>query len=377
MKILLVGEYSRLHNSLKEGLLTLGHKVYLNGLNDGFKNYPIDFEIKRKWNSGGLKILKNLIYKVLGFDISSYLTYVQVKNNLDKFSGFDIVQLINENSFLCQPKHEKKIISLLRKNNKKLFLLSCGDDYSSVKYYFENKDQPSILTPLFKEKASKEEYTPILKYLDKEYKGLHDFIFKNIEGVIASDLDYHFPLLNNPKYIGLVPNPINSDKIEFIQNPINNKIIIFLGININTHTKKGIDYFEKALENIKVKYSQKVEIIITKNVPYTDYINHYDNCHILLDQIYAKDQGYNALEAMAKGKVVFTGAGDEFMKYYKLQERVAINAKDDIEYLVSELSFLIENTDEIQVISNFAKNFIKKEHNYIKVAQKYFDLWNQ
>ena len=37
MKILLVGEYSRLHNSLKEGLEKLGHDVTLVGKQDGFK----------------------------------------------------------------------------------------------------------------------------------------------------------------------------------------------------------------------------------------------------------------------------------------------------------------------------------------------------
>ena len=38
----------------------------------------------------------------------------------------------------------------------------------------------------------------------------------------------------------------------------------------------------------------------------------FDTAHILLDQVYAYDQGYNALEAMAKGKVVFTGAEKEW-----------------------------------------------------------------
>ena len=37
-------------------------------------------------------------------------------------------------------------------------------------------------------------------------------------------------------------------------------------------------------------------------------IKNYEQAHIILDQVYAFDQGYNALEAMAKGKVVFTGA---------------------------------------------------------------------
>jgi hypothetical protein len=47
MRILLVGEYSRFHNSLKEGLLALGHDVVIIGDND-FKNYPLDISVFAK-----------------------------------------------------------------------------------------------------------------------------------------------------------------------------------------------------------------------------------------------------------------------------------------------------------------------------------------
>jgi glycosyltransferase involved in cell wall biosynthesis len=96
----------------------------------------------------------------------------------------------------------------------------------------------------------------------------------------------------------------------------------------------------------------------------------------LLDQVYAYDQGYNALEAMAKGKVVFTGAETEFMTHYDLTEKVAINAKPDVDYLVAQLSFLIENPDEITAIGKRARAFIEKEHDYVKVAQHYLKKWN-
>ena len=46
MKILLIGEYSRLHNSLKKGLKELGNEVTLIGTGDLFKNYPVDISIK-------------------------------------------------------------------------------------------------------------------------------------------------------------------------------------------------------------------------------------------------------------------------------------------------------------------------------------------
>jgi hypothetical protein len=39
-------------------------------------------------------------------------------------------------------------------------------------------------------------------------------------------------------------------------------------------------------------------------VPYATYIELYNKSHIVLDQVFSYDQGYNALEAMAKGKVV-------------------------------------------------------------------------
>ena len=58
MKILLVGEYSRLHNSLKEGLENLGHQVTLIATGDYFKDYPADIKLIRKYDTGLGKKLK-------------------------------------------------------------------------------------------------------------------------------------------------------------------------------------------------------------------------------------------------------------------------------------------------------------------------------
>ena len=83
-------------------------------------------------------------------------------------------------------------------------------------------------------------------------------------------------------------------------------------------------------------------------------IKSYNECHIFLDQLYAYDQGYNALEAMAKGKVVFTGAEKEWLEYYDLEENsVVINALPDVNYLVEKLSVLIENPEEINWVETY------------------------
>ena len=43
MRILLVGEYSGLFNCLKDGLIALGHEVFLASDGDAYRDYPSDF----------------------------------------------------------------------------------------------------------------------------------------------------------------------------------------------------------------------------------------------------------------------------------------------------------------------------------------------
>jgi len=78
---------------------------------------------------------------------------------------------------------------------------------------------------------------------------------------------------------------------------------------------------------------------------------------------------------MAKGKVVFTGAEKEFMEHYNLKERVCVNALPDVDSLVKELSYLIENPTKLIAIGKRARAFIEKEHNYVEVAGKYINAW--
>jgi len=375
MKILLVGEYSRLHNSLKEGLQALGHDVTLVATGDGFKKYPADVLLTPTHTSGFAKKWKVLFFKLFGFDMSSISVMRQFFQQKSSFTGFDVVQLINESPLGIMPKHEKEIISFLKENNKKLFLLSCGTDYISVQHSLDKKPKYSILSPLFDGKVSKESYAPILKYVRPEYKELHEFVYERIEGVIASDLDYHLPLLGHDKYLGLIPNPINIATLDEHLPEISEVITIFHGINRANYYKKGSDYFEAALKKLQEQYPERVHIIRVESLPYAEYIQKYNEAHILLDQVLAYDQGYNALEAMAKGKVVFTGAEEEFNSHYQLTQDVAVNALPDSEAIFRELEQLILNPEKIAMISKNARNFIEREHDYQKIARTYLSIW--
>lgn len=379
MKILLIGEYSRLHNSLKEGLQELGHEVFLVGSGDAFKKFPVDYNYESSIAQKSILKFPNKVFsKIFKANFQSVERGIRMLRILPKLKNYDVVQFINETPFQVMPWLEKILLKKLIRQNKKAFLLSCGADYVSINFMVNKGFRYSMLDPYYKDNTLSRQYEYIFKYLRKPYPEISKFLYHNINGTIASDFDYVLPLENNPKFLGLIPNPINTDKLEITDLIIKDKIVVFLGINRLTYHKKGIPFFEKALEIIQQKYPEKVEIIITEDLPYSEYINIYNRCHILLDQIYAYDQGFNALEAMAKGKVVFTGAEKEFLEYYELKEdEVAINTLPDVDYLVEKLSELIQSPQKIKEISENAKAFIQREHHYIKIAQKYLDTWNK
>lgn len=378
MKILLIGEYSRLHNSLKEGLVALGHEVKIVGTGDQFKDFPVDFSIAPKIvhsNIVGLFINK-VFFRLFKTDLEDLEKGFYFSRLLPTLQGYDVVQLINSNAIETLPSWQIKLYRKLFEQNDKKFLLICGEEPPIIETLLKNKMKYSILTPYFNNPKLKNLYSYTLKYTTAPYKKLYDFVVSQIDGIITSDLDYKIPMdLQNIKNT-FIPNPINTDKIKFVPNLVSDKIFIFHGVNNLSSIKKGNLYFEEALKIIKEKYPEKVEILQVENVPYNEYIKMYKKAHILLDQVFGYDQGYNALEAMASGKVVFTGAESEFSDYYHLNQMVNINAVPNVSRIVEDLSYLIENPEEIAVIGKRAHEFIIKEHEYKMIAQRYLAEWN-
>jgi len=377
MKILLIGEYSNLHNSLKEGLQKNGHEVVLLGTGDGFKNFDSDIVIKSSVFEGKfLKFIAKIIDRLIGISLNEIEIFVKTIIIINKLKGYDVVQLINERSFNTSPFLEKILLKNIFKNNSKVFLLACGVDTVSIKYAKEKKFRYSILSPYFENKNLKKEFKHTLKYLNSNYLMLGKFIREKVYGIISSDLDYHLPYKNSKKYLGIIPNPINTDKLKITDINKKNKIWILHAVNSKNKIKKGNEFFEKALSLVEEKYKNEINIIKTIDIPYSEHIINVKKCDILLDQVYAYDQGYNALEAMALGKVVLTGAEKEWIEFYNLEEdSVAINALPDVSKIVKKLSWLIENPIQLMNISKNARKFIEKHHHYENIAKKYLTTW--
>lgn len=373
MNILLFGEYSGFFNSLKEGLTVLGHNVLHVGRKDGFKSFPVDISLDPVFfNKKIPSVFKKLIHKITHSDISVWEVYYKYLKHCSKFKNFDVVFLINEQSITQHVPTEKLMLKHLFKHNKNVFLSACGDDYTFIEFLFKNELSHHILSPYFADKSLKPYFVYSIHYQSGASKKLHNFIFKHIKAVIPTDNDYYMAYANHKKALPITPFPVRHHLLPYQKPEITDKIIIFHGINKINYYKKGNYYFEEALKIVTSKYADKIEVITAISLPYDVYIHKYNSCHILLDQAYAYDQGYNALEAMAKGKVVFTGASQQWQNFFNIAaDTVAIHAEPDAVAIARKLEWLILHPEKINEISENARKFIEKEHDYIEIAKLY------
>lgn len=378
MKVLLIGEYSRFHNSLKEGLIALGHEVTLVGSGDLFKNYPVDIDISPRWVTANkvTTFLRKAIYKLTSIDLALYETGYRFWKQRNQMQGYDTVQLINSWSIRTTVAKEKKCISFLEQHNGKLFLSACGTDTAWVESLFKDDLPYNLLTPYLKNKGLAADYSSVLDYLRPDRKALYDFVTDKVQAIIPTDMDYYLGLKGMDKVTSLIPTPVNLGKLDIPSVGTEGPLVIFHGINRMNYLKKGNDVFEKALHILEANYADKIKIITVESLPYQDYIKAYDRAHVLLDQVYSHDQGYNALEAMAKGKIVATGAGMHFMTHYGLTAAVALDASPDPSLIVSQLEHLILHPEERLQISKQARSFVKAHHDHIEVARQYLNIWS-
>ena len=113
MKILLLGEFSGLHNNLKDGLIDLGHEVVIASAQDGFKKIPVDINFESNL-PGFLGVIgRNIMNPII---------------NLHKLVDFDVVQIMNPFQFYIKSLPSAYFLDQIIKNNKKTFLLAAGSD---------------------------------------------------------------------------------------------------------------------------------------------------------------------------------------------------------------------------------------------------------
>ena len=346
MKVLLIGEYSGVHNNLKDGLLKKGIEVKLLADGDGYKEFKYD-EIITPYNGGVIQKIRNLIYII---------------KKIKMIHKYDIVQIINPFIF---PLHYfySGIVFLIFLKAKKIIYYACGTD------------------PIFLASESQFSYFPFDKNNPKNYRTYnlyHNIYFKyfisKISIVIASNYSYEQGWKVNKKYKNIIPLPASIIKYKINKYDKNYKIKILFGIT--RRETKGASFILKALELINRNQSSKVKIEIVENLNYEAFFEKLSNCDLLIDQCRSYDYGMSAITALQMGVITMSGAESIAINSLNDGKCPVINIKPSVKDIYRKILVILNMSEEqINELKESSQYWAYKIHRNSFITEKFISIY--
>ena len=367
MKILLLGEYSNVHNTLAQGLRALGEQVCLASDGDGWKDYPRDIYLSRQ-DKGRTVFMFNLI---------KALPYMK---------GYDVVQLINPMFLELKAEHIKPVYRYLRRHNGKIILGAFGMDHYWVSV---NSDIRPLRYSDFNF-GDKPRTDPEAEIYRKEWTGtnkelLNRMIAADCDGIVAGLYEY-WATYREVTTSGTDGRPIR-DKMTFIPFPIvmpdnpdttmsGDMFRLFAGISRGRSAYKGTDIMLEAAREVLKAYPDKMELRIAEGVPFSEYSRMMEGSDAILDQLYSYTPSMNSLLAMSKGIIDIGGGEPENYRILDEEElRPIVNVQPYKESVYSEIERLVLNPDIIPELKRQSMEYVRRHHDYMKVARQYLDFY--
>ena len=363
MKILLLGEYSNVHATLAEGLRTLGHDVTVASNGDFWKNYPRDIDWARKPGKlGGIRLMTNVFM------------------NLPRLKGYDVVQIINPIFVELKAERNYKLYRWLRKHNDKIFMGAFGMDYYWV---HENITRKPLRYSDFNIGNTIRETTDAIKerkdWIGTPKEELNKYIADDCDGIVCGLYEYwacYQPAF--PNKTCFIPFPIKPKTAIDIKETMPVPLKLFVGINKNRSEYKGTDIMLAAAETVSKKYPGKLSIRIAEGVPFAQYVEMMNNTDAILDQLYSYTPAMNALEAMSRGIVCIGGGEPENYEIIGERDlRPIINVEPTYESVCHEIEQLVLHPGQINGLRRQSMEYIRRHHDYIKVAEQYVSAYQQ
>lgn len=356
MRILLLGDFSSVHNNLKKGLINLGHSVSIASSGDGWKKISFDIE---------LPTLKSTS------QISKILYRLKLLRILLGFKNFDVIQLVNPGIIPTSFFPSQWIIKRLRKKNNKIFLLAAGSDY-----YYWTVSRKLLRYGPFEDNIKYDIQNKEVRFLRKDFKRFNKFLAEFVDGIIPIMYEYELAYKDFPNVTQVIPIPLDLDnmKIYSKKKDKSKKILIFHGLS--RYGFKGTRHIEKAFKVLALKYSEVANFLIKGEMPLNEYLELMQMTDIVIDQTSSYSLGVNGVFALGMGKIVLGGAEPESLNAFGIKRTPVINIKPDPKDIVNKISEIIDRNN-LSELRQESRKFAKELHCSEKVASKYIDTWNR
>lgn len=354
MKVLLLGEYSGFHTTLRDGLRMLGHDAIVAGTGDGFKAIPVDWDIGTKWG-GRLGTLVR-IAKAVHFAAT--------------VPRVDVLQLINPHVFPRGGGLNDALVRMLRRKMPRFFLSACGDDAFFVqKGIAELRYNPIDDATAYDLLLDRH---PLSSPEDLRWNAV---VANMSDGVIPVMYEYRLGYAGRSNLSPNIPLPINTDKVKSLPNQPGDKLVVMHGAGRAGF--KGSRHILNAFELLEEKHPGRFEFVHVSNLPLDRYLELMARVNVVVDQTNGYSCGMNALLALAMGKVVLGGAEPEAFTLYEGVPSPVLNIRPDPMDIVEQLEPLLDLRSQLPEMGRAARCFVERYHDYKTVAARYVEVWTQ
>lgn len=206
---------------------------------------------------------------------------------------------------------------------------------------------------------------------------LNKMIAEDCDGIITGLYEYwtcYQPAF--PQKTTFIPFPIKMLEKRCTDRADTSKTIIFIGINRERSAYKGTDIMLRAAQDVQNKHPEKMELRIAESVPFAEYQQLMEGSDAILDQLYAYTPSMNPLLAMSKGIICIGGGEPEnYEIIHETELRPIINVQPTYESVCHELEQLVLHPERIPELKRQSIEYVKKHHDYLKVARQYLAFW--
>lgn len=352
MKVMLLGEYSGFHTTLRDGLRLLGHDAIVAGTGDGSKAIPVDWDIGTSRTGAAGKLAR--IAKAVQFAAT--------------MPKVDVLQLINPHVFPRGGGLNNHLIRRLRRRVPRLFLSACGDDAAFVqKGIRQLRYNPIDDATVYDLKMDRH---PLTKLGELEW---NDELACLSDGVIPVMLEYELGYAGQSKLRPSIPLPINIDKVAVLPNRPADKLVVMHGAGRAGF--KGSRHILKAFDLLEAKHPGRFEFIHVTNLPIEKYLELMARVNVVVDQTNSYSCGMNALFALAMGKIVLGGAELESLKLYEGKTTPVVNIKPNPDHIFEQLEKILDLKSHLSELGYLGRQFVEHHHDYRKIAARYVEVW--
>lgn len=393
MKILLIGEASFLHNTLKKGLLERGHRVITMSDGNGWHDAPRDIDLRRdgRWGKlGGLRVVWQLLC------------------HLPQLCGNDVVQIHNYQFVPLMYRWNTLLLRFLKLTNRRVVKGCFGDDpqifrrqaqgvpaYSDTYWsgQLQNADQHRDRIAEVVEHGAEASWRKTTHMADALVACLYEYWLDYNEPPYAAKLHY-IPLPieceemvrwcdgEMVKCVGndtLSPSHPNDSQLPTnLTTSPPHPLTLLIGLQPKRDFMKGAMKIAAFVEEVARRHPGKVQIKYVEGVPYDEYMHLLAKADVLVDQLYSYTPSMNSLAAMARGTVVIGGGEEEYYEFIGEDTlRPIINVRPDVpdEENIAAIERALFTDGMLERMAQESIQFVHKYHDYRLVAKQYEQLY--